>query len=132
VSASDDGRSLLPLRALDPSSGRAKENRSFDDLASLMDKFVESKGWYGEESLRPQTARNLATSLMIEVGELLECFQWSDDADRAKLEDEVADVVLYLVQLSRIAGIDPVAVAFEKLDRNRLRAWDSDVRANSG
>ena len=36
---------------------------------------------------------NLAKSIAIEAGELLECYQWSDDADPAKVEEELADVL---------------------------------------
>lgn len=97
---------------------------SVADLAGAMDAFVRSKGWYGPDSKRPQTPRNLASSLVIEAGELLECFQWGDEPDRGDLEDELADVVLYALQLANVIDADLAAVVAKKLERNKIRAWD--------
>mgnify|MGYP002626524263 CR=1 FL=1 len=39
---------------------------------------------------------NLAKSIAIEAGELLECFQWSDtDYDLEHVKEELADVIVY-------------------------------------
>lgn len=66
-----------------------------EDLTQAMHVFVESKGWCAEHSSRPQTPKNLAVSLLLEAGEVLELFQWSDEAaDRAELASELADVML--------------------------------------
>lgn len=94
------------------------------DLAGAMDAFVKSKGWYDVDSKRPQTPRNLAASLAIEAGELLECFQWGDEADRKHLEDELADVMLYALQLANVLEADLATVVLKKLARNQGRTWD--------
>ncbi len=86
--------------------------------------FVETKGWHREDSARPQTPRNLAMSLAIEIGELLECFQWSDSASVDEVEDELADVMLYAIQLANVLDVDIETVVLRKLDRNRHREWD--------
>lgn len=94
-------------------------------LTEKMDAFVLSKGWYDPESSRPQTARNLAISLSLEAGEVLEHFQWcSEVQDKADFESELADVFLYLLQLARVTGIDLEKVTLEKLTRNSGREWD--------
>ena len=97
-------------------------------LTEKMDAFVRSKGWYEPESPRPQTPRNLAISLSLEAAEVLEHFQWCEDArDQAALESELADVFLYLLQLAKVSGIDLERATLEKLDVNSGRVWDADT-----
>jgi len=43
------------------------------------------------------------------------------DAYQAELEDEIADVLIYLVRLCDVAGVDPMSAANEKIDRNAER-----------
>jgi NTP pyrophosphatase (non-canonical NTP hydrolase) len=94
------------------------------ELTSEMHRFVESKGWYRPESERPQSARNLAASLVIEAGEVLEHFQWSDEAvSTDDLAGELADVLLYLLQLASLSGIDLEQAALAKLRANYGRTW---------
>ncbi len=93
-----------------------------------MHAFVASKGWYDAESKRPQTPRNLAISLVLEASEVLELYQWSDAApDKAELSGELADVMLYLIQLASISGVDLGQVVMEKLEVNYGRTWDVDA-----
>ena len=95
------------------------------ELTEAMHHFVHSQGWYEEGSPRPQTLRNLAISLNLEAGEVLEHFQWRDDLDNDQaLSDELADVTLYLLQIASIAGIDLEAAVLAKLERNYGRKWD--------
>lgn len=99
-----------------------------EDLTQAMHVFVESKGWCAEHSSRPQTPKNLAVSLLLEAGEVLELFQWSDEAaDRAELASELADVMLYLLQLASISQIDLGAAVIAKLQENDQRSWPGDV-----
>jgi len=96
------------------------------DLKALtceMNRFVEAKGWYAPNSPRPQTPRNLATSMAIEAAEVLEHFQWSEVA-ASGVEDELADVALYLLQLAHRLGIDLEAAILAKLNLNSSRRWD--------
>ncbi|HEY4724320.1 MAG TPA: nucleotide pyrophosphohydrolase [Anaerolineae bacterium] len=70
------------------------------ELSEQMQRFVTAKGWYAPDSPRPQTPRNIATSLAIEAAEVLEHFQWEEAiADRPELAAELADVMLYLIRL---------------------------------
>lgn len=102
------------------------------DLTLAMHQFVEAKGWYSPESLRPQTPRNIAISLSLEAAEVLEHFQWTDNAaDRDELAGELADVTLYLLQLSSVLGIDLEEAVLNKLQKNYGRTWDED-RLNPG
>jgi NTP pyrophosphatase (non-canonical NTP hydrolase) len=94
-------------------------------LTEAMHAFVSAQGWYDDGSPRPQTPRNIASSLVIEAAEVLEHFQWSDDRiDREALAGELADVALYLLQLASLAGIDLQEAILHKLSVNYKRSWD--------
>ena len=94
-------------------------------LTEEMNRFVRSKGWYDENSKRPQTPRNLAISLALETAEILEHFQWRDEIqDKEELASELADVALYLLELASVTNIDLEAAMLKKLDINQTREWD--------
>lgn len=93
-------------------------------LEQAMHKFVESKGWYAPDSPKPQTPKNLAVSLVLEASEVLEHFQWSETSpDDGELASELADVMLYLLQLASISGIDLGQAVIDKLETNYKRTW---------
>lgn len=97
------------------------------ELTEAMHQFVAAKGWYEPASPRPQTLRNIAISLCLESAEVLEHFQWNEDQfDRDELADELADVALYMFQLSSLAEIDLEEAILNKLRQNYGRSWDSD------
>ena len=97
---------------------------SIDDLTLALRRFAEARDWG-----RFHSPKNLASALVVEAGELLEPFQWlSEDDSRAlspeqlqAVSDEMADVLLYLVQLSSALKVDLLAAARAKLQRNALR-----------
>ena len=94
------------------------------ELEQQMHAFVKSKGWYKTASSKPQTPKNIATSLVLEASEVLEHFQWREDVkDPAALAGELADVMLYLMQLASITGIDLEAAVLDKLAQNQHREW---------
>ncbi len=95
-----------------------------NELEARMHAFVASKGWYDNDSPKPQTARNLAASLAIESAEVLEHFQWREDVkDSQALAGELADVALYLLQLASVTGIDLEQAILDKLALNHTREW---------
>ncbi len=96
------------------------------ELTLEMNRFVAAKGWYDANSLRPQTPRNIATSLAVEAAEVLELYQWREAADTAKLAGELADVALYLLQLASVNDIDLEQAILEKLRLNYQRDWSKD------
>jgi NTP pyrophosphatase (non-canonical NTP hydrolase) len=83
-------------------------------------------GWYRDDSLSPQTPRNIAISLSLEAAEVLEHFQWDERADRDSLVGELADVALYLLQLAYLEGIDLEQAILGKLSANYRREWEKD------
>lgn len=94
---------------------------SLRDLAQQLHQFAEERDWAQFHS-----PKNLASALVVEAGELLEHFQWlTEEQSRTLASDqreavsaEVADVLLYLVQLATALGIDPVDAARAKLAVN--------------
>ncbi|MCY4146363.1 MAG: nucleotide pyrophosphohydrolase [Chloroflexi bacterium] len=95
-----------------------------DTLTSEMYAFVESKGWLDGDSPKRQTPRSLAISLALEASEVLEHFQWSEEAQQPEaLAEELADVLLYLLQLASLNGIDLGEATMRKLRKNRARDW---------
>jgi NTP pyrophosphatase (non-canonical NTP hydrolase) len=96
------------------------------ELEARMHEFVAGKGWYGVDSPKVQSPKNLAISLSIEAAEVLEHFQWQEQAvDKADLAGELADVALYLIQLASISGIDLEQAILDKLAYNEGREWSA-------
>lgn len=105
-----------------------KKHLTIAELTEKMHAFVRSKGWYAADTKRPQTPRNLAISLSLEAAEILEHFQWRDEAqNKAELASELADVTLYLLQLAAVSEIDLEQAVLEKLKVNATREWDTGV-----
>lgn len=96
-------------------------------LTEEMHRLVRSKGWYEPDSKRPQTPRNLAISLSLEAAEILEHFQFREQAkDKEELARELADVALYLLQLASVSEIDLEKAILEKIEINKKREWDQE------
>ncbi|MCC6613860.1 MAG: nucleotide pyrophosphohydrolase [Anaerolineae bacterium] len=101
------------------------DEHDLKNLEAAMHAFVESKGWYRDDSAHPQTSKNLAISLVLEASEVLQHYQWGDTADPAALAGELADVLLYLLQIASLNDIDLGRAVMDKLDLNRDRHWDT-------
>ncbi len=97
---------------------------NLQELSQAMHDFVSTKGWYQPDSPKPQTPRNIAISLSLETAEVLEHFQWSEQAaNKAELAGELADVTLYLLQLASLCQIDLEQAVLAKLTENYQRTW---------
>ena len=83
------------------------------ELMDLVVQFTEERDWDQFHS-----PANLAKSISIEAGELLECYQWNDDADPSAVEEELADVLNYCLLLADKLGLDPVEIVKRKLEIN--------------
>ncbi|PKM87153.1 nucleotide pyrophosphohydrolase [Candidatus Falkowbacteria bacterium HGW-Falkowbacteria-2] len=89
------------------------------ELEQLILNFLRVRKW---DNLRPG---DLAKSIMIEGAELLEHFQWENltleevKAQPEKIEEikkELADVLIYTLQLSTLLGFDTVEIIRHKLE----------------
>jgi len=98
--------------------------REIEELQAELRRFAEERDWGQLHS-----PKNLAASLSIEAAEVLEHFQWLteeqsrqlDEGRRQAVAHEIADVLLYLLQLSDKLGIDPLQAARDKLALNEQR-----------
>jgi NTP pyrophosphatase (non-canonical NTP hydrolase) len=107
---------------------------SLRDLAQKLDAFARERDWQPFHS-----PKNLASALIVEAGELLEHFQWLTEEQSRELSPErrdvvageIADVLLYLIQLSSALGVDPVAAAQTKLRLNAERYPVDKSRGNA-
>ena len=88
--------------------------------------FVAERDWS-----QFHTAENLAKSISIESAELLELFQWTKDADPARLREELADVLTYCLLLADRIGVDPDAIVLEKLALTRQKYPADKARGRS-
>ena len=65
---------------------------------------------------------NLAKSISIEAGELLECFQWNEEQyDKAHVLEELADVLNYSLQMCEKLGVDADKIINAKMDQNEKK-----------
>jgi NTP pyrophosphatase (non-canonical NTP hydrolase) len=96
------------------------------ELTTRLREFAAARDWE-----RFHTPKNLVMALGGEMGELTELFQWLtpdesaaamlDEDLAAHINDEMADVLIYLVRLADILGVDLLAAAAAKIERNETR-----------
>ncbi|KAK6787650.1 hypothetical protein RDI58_016175 [Solanum bulbocastanum] len=96
---------------------------SLQELREKLVEFSRVRGWDQYHS-----PRNLLLALVGEVGELSEIFQWKGEVarglpnwtsdDKEHLEEELSDVLLYLVQLADVCGLDLGQAALTKIVKN--------------
>lgn len=107
------------------------------DLEAIRDRlrqFTAERDWE-----RYHSPKNLAMALIAEAGELVEHFQWLSEAQSVALppeklkdvEDELADVLLYLVCLADRLGVDLADAAMAKISRNETRYPSDKVRGSA-
>ncbi|NLY71101.1 MAG: nucleotide pyrophosphohydrolase [Clostridiales bacterium] len=99
-------------------------------------KFRSDRDW--EQFYKP---KDLAISLAIEAAELLECFQWKTDdevealiknpQDKKKIEEELADIAMYLYLLCNDLNIDLDEAIKEKIEINNKKYPISKSKGNA-
>ncbi len=108
-------------------------------LAELTDRltaFRDDRDWQRFHSLK-----NLLSSVGIEAAELLELVQWLDDDEaeaqvddpefRARLAEECADVLVYLLLIAERAGFELDAAAEQKIEINARKYPAEKARGNA-
>jgi NTP pyrophosphatase (non-canonical NTP hydrolase) len=87
---------------------------SIKELQSKIDQFNKDRDWDQFHS-----PANLAKSISIESGELLECFQWNEDKyDKEEVNEELADVINYCLQLATVLHVNVKEIVEAKLEKN--------------
>ncbi len=90
-------------------------------------KFTKDRDWDQFHS-----PANLAKSIMIEAGELLECFQWSDDSfDLDHVKEELADVLVYCQDMLDKLGLDEDEIVNSKMDKNEAKYPVEKAKGNA-
>ena len=96
-------------------------------MQEIMDrirKFRDDRDW-----MQFHDPKNLAVSISIEAAELLELFQWKTTEEarcyaaqnKERVSDEIADVAIYLLELTDIVGVDLAEAIEAKLKKNALK-----------
>jgi dCTP diphosphatase len=101
------------------------------DLADDLREFAKERDW--EKFHQP---KNLAMALSVEVAELMEHYQWLETMEHptgkeALVQDELADIFIYLVRFADVVGVELLPAAFEKLAKNREKYPADMVRGKS-
>ena len=89
-------------------------------------RFTEDRDWD-----QFHTPANLAKSISIEANELLECYQWSDDADLEHVREELADVIVYCQNLLDKLGLDVDEIVNSKMAKNEAKYPVEKVRGSA-
>ena len=93
-----------------------KFKSKLDLLMQRIDKFNKDRDWNQFHS-----PVNLAKSISIEANELLECYQWNDNANLDDVKEELADVMNYCLQMSMVLGLDPIDIMNKKMDKTEKK-----------
>lgn len=96
-------------------------NENLDELLERIKKFRDERDWK-----QFHNHKDMAISIVLEASELLEHFQWKDGKEsdivaeekRQELEEELADILIYLIELSDNLNIDLSEAVIKKLRKN--------------
>lgn len=87
-----------------------------EHLISELKSFVNEREW-----AKFHSPENLAKSIAIEASELLECFQWDNDADLVQVRHELSDILIYCLLVVDKYQFDLEEILLEKLEINRQK-----------
>lgn len=87
-----------------------------EEVQNEIRKFNKERDW--DQFHSPE---NLAKSISIEAGELLECFQWNNNYNKEETCEELADVFNYCFQLADKLGVSPEEIILKKLEKTRRK-----------
>lgn len=91
-----------------------KPDDTFKEISQIVWQHLVDRDW------DHPTPRSLAISLSLEANELLEHYQWSDDpvGDKEALGEELADVLIYALQLAHVLDVDAADIIRDKLQKS--------------
>ena len=97
-----------------------------EEVKAAVVKFTKDRDWDQFHS-----PANLAKSIAIESGELLECFQWNDNYDKKEVCNELADVANYVILLADKLDISLDDIIMKKLEENAKKYPIDKSKGNS-
>jgi len=89
-------------------------------------KFREDRDWK-----QFHTPDALSKSISIEAGELLECFQWSNNYDKQRVIEELADVLIYSIFMADTLDVNLNDIINMKMDKNGKKYSVEKSKGNS-
>lgn len=93
------------------------EDNTLEEIMKQIKEFNKERDW--DQFHSPE---NLAKSISIEAGELLECFQWNSDSyNKEEVYEELADVFTYCFQMAMKLNVDPKEIVLNKLEKTRKK-----------
>lgn len=107
---------------------------SLDDLKQRLRQFARERDW--EQFHSP---KNLSMALIVEAAELVEHFQWLTEAQSHSLpektlrevEQEMADVFIYLNRMADLLGVDLMDAARRKIELNAKKYPAHEVKGKA-
>jgi NTP pyrophosphatase (non-canonical NTP hydrolase) len=86
------------------------------DIICRLIRFRDERDWS-----KYHTGGELARAIGIEAAELNELFLWGQQPDSDKVKAEVADVLIFCINLCEIYGFDPIEIMHDKITNNEAR-----------
>lgn len=96
---------------------------NIEKINSIVSNFIEERDWDQFHSIK-----NLAMALSVETSELVEIFQWLKEADsnnvaqdpklKSKVQEEIADIFIYLMRIAIKSEVDIEKAVLEKIKKN--------------
>ena len=86
---------------------------NLDETIEKVLQFTKDRDW--DQFHSPE---NLAKSIAIEAGELLECYQWNGNANIEEVKEELADVLTYCLLLASKLNLNPLDIISSKLEKS--------------
>ena len=107
-----------------PAAGARSAGDAIAELQQLVAAFVRERDW--EQFHSP---KNLSMSIAVEAAELMELFQWEETGRahdvlkrrRRDVEDELADIAMFLLEFCRLYDVDLSAAIRRKLTHNAVK-----------
>lgn len=109
---------------------------NIDNLLNQILQFSKDRDWE-----KFHTSKNLILAITSELGELAEHFQWRSDSEileflsvpnnKARVEEEIADIAIYLIRLAQISNIDLIKSINNKIEINSLKYPIETSRGNA-
>lgn len=96
------------------------------ELIQKIIQFRDERNWKQFHS-----PENLAKSISIEAAELLENFQWDGNYQKDKVQEELADVMIYCILMADAIDSDIVTIMEEKLRKNNSKYPVEKSKGNS-
>ena len=101
-------------------------NTPMEDVKKAVVKFTKDRDWDQFHS-----PANLAKSIAIESGELLEYFQWNDNFNKEDVCEELADVIIYAILLADKLDVNLEEIIMQKMEKNSKKYPIEKAKGNS-